>query len=255
MAPRLAGQVAVVSGGAGPVGRAVAAALSEAGATVAVLDRDAAAAEELGSRGIHFFEVDVADAAEVERALDRVAAELGEVGVLVTNASHHLTGSFLDLREAELRRCLEVDVRGALLCMQRVARRLLEREAPGRLVLLTSVAGLRAVPGSCAHSMAKAMTATIGQVAAMELGGEGITCNVVASGWTESSFLEEQVDRDLAIAATPSARLTEPAEVGAVCAFLASAASAGVNGAVIPVDGGYAIAKSPGGSPIRMAGD
>jgi NAD(P)-dependent dehydrogenase (short-subunit alcohol dehydrogenase family) len=255
MAGPLEGRVAVVSGGAGPVGRTVATALSEAGARVAVLDRDAAATGDLDALGIRSFPADVADGAQVERALDRVAAELGEVDVLVTNAGHRVSGSFLALREVDLRRCLEVDVKGALLCMQQVARRLLERGAPGRLVLLTSVAGLRAVPGSCAHSIAKAMTATIAQVTALELGGEGITCNVIATGWTESGFLEERVDRDLAIAATPTGRLTEAIEVGAVCAFLSSAAAGGVNGAVIPVDGGYAIAKSPGGSPIRMTGD
>lgn len=250
MAGQLADRVAVVSGGSGPIGRAVVEALGAAGARVAVLDEGAAVAG-IDLPGVLAIEADVTDPDQVSRALDRVGAELGEVDVLLTNASHPVLGSFLETREADLRRCLEVDVRGALICVQQVARRLLERGAPGRLVLLSSVAGLRTVPGSCAHGIAKAMAATLAQVAAMELGGEGITCNVVAAGWTPSGFLEEHADRDLVIGATPSGRLIEPAEVAALCAFLASDAASGVNGAVIPVDGGYSIAKSPGGSPIR----
>ncbi len=249
MAGQLENRVAVISGGSGPIGRAVVAALAAEGARVAVL-HDGAAGEPEGP-GALVLRADVSDPAQVEQAFATVAAELGEVDVLVAGAAHHVLGSFLETREAELRRCIEVDVRGALLCMQQVARRLIERGAPGRLILLSTVAGLRTVPGSCAHGIAKAMEGTLAQVAAMELAPHGVTCNVVAAGWTPSEFLEENVDRELAVAATPTARLTEPAEVAAMCAFLAGDAAAAVNGAVIPVDGGYSIAKSPGGSPVR----
>ena len=251
MAGRLEGRVAVVSGGSGPIGRAVAAALGEAGARVAVL-HDGTAGEPEGTEAL-VLRADVSDPGQVEAAFEEVAAQLGEVDVLVANASYRAAGSFLETREAELRRCLEVDVRGTLLCMQHVARGLLARGAPGRLVLVGSVAGLRTVPGSCPHAIAKAMAGTLAQVAAMELGGAGITCNMVAAGWTPSSFLDEHADRDLAVAATPAGRLVEPAEVGALCSLLAGDAAAAINGAVIPVDGGYSIAKSPGGSPIRTS--
>ncbi|MBS1894753.1 MAG: SDR family oxidoreductase [Actinobacteria bacterium] len=250
MAGSLEGRVAVVTG-AGPVGRAVAAAFAAEGARVAVL-HDGTAGEPQGLDAL-VRRADVSVPAQVEAAFADVVAELGEVDVLVAGATHHVLGSFLETREAELRRCVEVDVRGALLCMQRVARRLIERGAPGRLILLGTSAGLRTVPGSFAHGIVKAMEGTLAQVAAMELAPHGVTCNLVAAGWTPSSFLDEQVDRELAVAATPAARLIEPVEVGAMCAFLAGDAAAAVNGAVIPVDGGYSIAKSPGGSPIRHA--
>lgn len=249
MAGQLEGRVAVLSGGSGPLGRAVAAALAAAGARVAVL-HDGAAGEPEGLDAL-VLRADVSDPGQVESAFAAVVERLGEVDVLVAGAGHRAFGSFLETREAELRRCIEVDVRGALLCLQQVARRLLERGAPGRLILLGTVAGLRTVPGSCPHAIAKAMQGTLAQVAALELAPNGITCNLVAAGWTPSSFLDEHVDRELAVAATPAARLTEPAEVAAMCAFLAGDAAAAVNGAVIPVDGGYSIAKSPGGSPIR----
>lgn len=249
MAGQLEGRTAVVTGGTGALGLGVVAALSDAGARVAVL-HDGSAEPPAGREALAI-EVDVSDAAGVDAAFAQVREGLGEVDVLVAAASHRALGSFLDVSESQLRRCLEVDVRGALLCMQQVAPRLLERGAPGRLILLGSVAGLRTVPGSCPHAIAKAMAATLAQVAAMELGGAGITCNFVAAGWTPSSFLDAEADEDLALAATPTGRLTDPGEVGAVCAFLASEAAAGVNGAVIPVDGGYGIAKSAGGSPIR----
>lgn len=249
MAGQLEGRIAVVTGGTGALGSGVVAALEGAGARVAVLHDGSAGAPR--DPEVLTVETDVSDPARVDAAFAAVREELGEVDVLVAGASHRALGSFLGVSESELRRCLEVDVRGSLLCVQQVATRLLERGSPGRLILLGSVAGLRTVPGSCPQAIAKAMAATLAQVAAMELGGAGITCNFVAAGWTPSSFLAAEADEDLAIAATPTGRLTDPAEVGAVCAFLASAAAAGINGAVIPVDGGYGIAKSPGGSPIR----
>lgn len=249
MAGRMEGRVALVSGG-GPIGGAVAATLTRSGAKVALL-HDGEAAAGLEGSGALVLRADVADPEQVGAALAQVVERLGEVDALVTTAGHRTFGSFLETREADLRRCVEVDVRGALNCVQAVARRLLERSAPGRLVLVGSVAGLRTVPGSCAHAIAKAMTATLAQVAAMELAPEGITCNMVAAGWTPSGFLDHEVDRELALAATPSGRLVEPAEVAAVCEFLLGEEAVAVNGAVIPVDGGYSIAKSPGGSPIR----
>lgn len=249
----LDGRVALVTGGTGPLGRGIVAALAAAGASVAVVHDDPVLPAEAERLGALVLRADVADAAQLDAAVATTIRELGEIDVLVANASHRVTGSFLALEEAELRRCVEVDVHGALRCVQHVARRLIARGAPGRLLLVTSAAGQRAVPGSSAHAMAKAMAATIGQVAAVELGADGITCNVVAAGWTASPFLA-RADRDLALAATPSGRLVDPAEVGAVCAFLASDAAAAVNGAVVPVDGGYAVTKSPGGSPVRSEG-
>lgn len=249
MAGQLEGRTAVVTGGTGALGLGIVGALREAGARVAVL-HDGSAGLPIDSE-VLAIEADVSDATQVDAAFAEVRDGLGEVDVLVAAASHRALGSFLDLPESRLRRCLEVDVRGALLCMQQVALRLLERGSPGRLILLGSVAGQRTVPGSCPHAIVKAMAATLAQVAAMELGGAGITCNFVAAGWTPSSFLDAEADEGLAIAATPIGRLIDPGEVGAVCAFLASEAAAGVNGAVIPVDGGYGIAKSAGGSPIR----
>lgn len=239
----------ILVSGAGPIGVAVAARLAAAGAKVAVLDDGEAVAPE-GVEALAL-RADVADPEQVEAALAQVVETLGEVDGLVATASHRALGSFLETREADLRRCVEVDVRGSLNCVQAVARRLLDRGAPGRLVLVGSVAGLRTVPGSCPHAIAKAMSATLAQVAAMELAPAGITCNLVAAGWTPSGFLDGQVDRELALAATPSGRLVEPDEVAALCEFLLGPGAAAVNGAVIPVDGGYSIAKSPGGSPIR----
>lgn len=250
---RLDGRVALVTGGTGPIGRAIASALARGGARVAVVHDDAVLPEGADALGELVLRADVADGDQVSRALARVRDELGEIDVLVANAAHRVSGSFLELEEAQLRRCLEVDVHGALRCVQQVARGLLARGAPGRLILVTSSAGLRAVPGSCAHAMAKAMAATVAQVAAVELGGEGITCNAVAAGWIESPFLA-RADRALAIGATPAGRLLDGCEIGDVCAFLASDAAAGVNGAVIPVDGGYAVTKSPGGSPLGGGG-
>ena len=245
---RLDGRVALVTGGTGPVGRAIAAALAGAGARVAVVHDDREPPAGLPD-GVRAYRADVADRPSAESAIAQATADLGAIDVLVANAGQRVFGSFLALDEGDLRRCVEVDVHGALVCMQAVARGLVARGAPGRLLAVTSAAAIRAVPGSCAHAIAKAMATTLTQVAAVELGGHGITANVVATGWIASG-VPGGVDRDLAVAATPAGRLTDAAEVGAVCAFLASDAASAVNGAVIPVDGGYSVTKSPGGSPL-----
>lgn len=244
----LHGRVALVTGGTGPIGRAIVTALAAEGARVAVLHHDAAATP--APTGAEMaLRADVTDAAAVEAAVDQIVATLGEVDVLICNAGHRLTGSFLALEAEDLRRCIEVDVLGTLLCIQQVAGRLAARRAPGRIVAVTSVAGLRALPGACAHAIAQAMATTLTQVAAVELGAEQITCNVIATGWVEAPLMD-RVNREIVVAATPAGRLIDPAEIGSVCAYLAHPSASAVNGAVITVDGGYSVTKSPGGSPL-----
>lgn len=244
-------RVVLITGGTGPIGRATARSFVERGARVAVLHDDERTVADLD--GVLVLRADVGEYDALDAALAQVTSELGPIDVLVAAAGHRITGSFLDLDPDDLRRTIEVDVRGALFSARYVARSMRERGTPGRILFLTTAAGIRAVPGSCAHGVAQAMKATLAQVAGVELGGDGITCNVIAAGWVESSFMT-RVNRDLVTAATPSGRLVDPEEIAAMCLFLASDVGSGVNGAIIPVDGGYAVTKSAGGSPLRPTG-
>jgi 3-oxoacyl-[acyl-carrier protein] reductase len=192
------------------------------------------------------------DAGDSDTAAAAVAAadeRTGGLGALVAVAGHPVSGSFLEATTEGLCDALEADVGAALRLAREVAGRLVARGTPGRLIFVTSTAGVRAVPGSLCHAVGAAMTATIAQVAAVELGAAGITSNVVAAGWVDPPVLPG-LDLDVARWATPAGRLVTPDDVAAACLFLASPAAAAITGAVLPVDGGYIVTKSPGGSPL-----
>lgn len=170
-----------------------------------------------------------------------LVAEGADIIVAGTGAGH--TAPFLDLEQGDWNQEL-AEAREAFMAVQAVARDLVERDAPGRIVLLSSAPSVRAVQGATLQSTAGAFLTTIAQVAAVELGPKGITVNVVAPGWIEGAASDDFV------AGIPAGRLAKPEEVGEVCAFLASDAASYVNGAVITVDGGFSITKSAGGSPL-----
>jgi acetoacetyl-CoA reductase len=174
---------------------------------------------------------------------DALAAALAEVGddhVLVAGTGEHRTAPFLELTQEDWEATI-AGVRQAFRAARDTAGELVERGEPGRLVFVSTAAALRPVQGACLAATAGAFFHTFAQVAAVELAPAGVTANVVAPGF---------VDDDRFVAATPAGRAPTPGDVAGVCAFLASDDAAYVTGAVIPVDGGFSITKSPGGSPL-----
>ena len=115
------------------------------------------------------------------------------------------------------------------------------RQGDRRIILVSSTTAVRAVHGACLAGTAGAFLHTIGQVAAAELGPEGTTVNIVAPGFVDDARFD---------AGVPLGRPPAPEDVAGVCAFLASEAAGYVSGAIITVDGGFAITKTEGGSPI-----
>jgi len=122
----------------------------------------------------------------------------------------------------------------------------LERGGPGRVIFLVSTASIRPVHGAALAATAGGFLSTLAQVGAVELGGNSVTVNVVAHGWIEGA------DSDAFVEGIPAGRLARPEEVAEVCVFLASRAASYVNGAVVPVDGGFWITKTGGGSPLLI---
>lgn len=221
---------------------AVVAAFSRQGLTVGTL-------EDRGGDNGRGPAADLTDPGYVEDAVRRAEERIGGIGVLVFVAGDAPAGSFLEVTPQELRATIDADVGSALMLAREVVRRLVLRGAPGRLIFVTSTAGLRVAPGALRNAVAAAMTQTIAQVAAVELGPSGVTSNVVAAGWVDHA-LSPHLDLERVRMATPGGRLVEPGDVGDACVFLASPAAAGISGAVLPVDGGYSVTKSPGGSPF-----
>ncbi|TPW78268.1 3-oxoacyl-ACP reductase FabG [Schumannella sp. 10F1B-5-1] len=247
MTGRFDGRVAIVTGGAGGIGRATAARLAGEGARVAILDRagdaaEAAAAELPGALG---FAVDVTDAAGVDAAVDGVAAELGSVDVLVNNAGITRDNLLFRMGDDDWDAVIGVHLRGAFL-MARAAQRHMVAARYGRIVSLTSVAatGNR---GQANYSAAKAGLQGFTKTLAIELGPFGITANAVGPGFIATEMtdatarrvgMEPDEYRAQTAAITPVRRVGEPADVAATIAWLASEEAGFVTGQVVYVDGG-----------------
>ena len=166
---------------------------------------------------------------------DRVAGDSVVVG-----PGEAATGRFLELEQEEWETAV-AGIREAFLVARDAARGLVERGEPGRIVFVSSASALRPVPGATLVATAGAFLHTLAQVAAAELAPHGITVNVVAPG-----FVGDERFRD----AIPAGGPPEPEDVAAACAFLTAPEAEYVTGAVLPVDGGFSITKSPGGSPL-----
>jgi NAD(P)-dependent dehydrogenase (short-subunit alcohol dehydrogenase family) len=179
-------------------------------------------------------------------ALDAaVRARLAEpaLDVVVAGPGRQATGRVLDLTQ-DAWQATVAGVRGAFLSAQRAAAGWERAGVPGRIVFAVSTTALRPVHGAAFAAAAGGFLTTIGQVGAVELGAKGITINAVAHGWIEGE------DPGGFSEGVPAGRLARAEEVADAIAFLASEAASYVNGAVLAVDGGFWITKTPGGSPL-----
>lgn len=231
------GHVALITGGAGGLGQAIAADLTNHGATVAILDRGV---EE--RPGV--YDCDVTDAASVERAVDQAERDLGPADLLVTCAGNSHMGIPSETLDDE-RWQVSVDVMqtGVLYSMRALAQRLIARGAPGAMVNITSVRALAPKNGGMAYCAPKAAVTMMTQVAASEWGTRGIRVNALAPGGMRTpmwdvAVAEGQLDEEEYLASIPLRRLGDPAEIARVATFLLSPDAAYVNGATLLVDGG-----------------
>ena len=231
--------VALVTGAAQGIGRAIAAGLAESGLVVVcgdVLD----ASETAAAVGGHPVSLDVSDASQVRSAV-ALAAGLGELAVLVNNAGIFPRSPVLDLDESEWQRVQDVNLKGTFLCSQAAARVMREQGGGGRIVNVTSGAAFVSSPQSAAYAASKAGIVAFTRVLALELAPDKITVNAVAPGFTDTaqprSFFS---DDDLAAIAKriPAGRLAEPEEIVPAVLYLCSEGAAYVTGQTLHVNGG-----------------
>ena len=243
----LAGKVAVVTGAAGGIGRAMASSFAAAGAAVALLDRDAAGCEalaaELAGGGARSAAVgcDTTDEASIAAAVAAVAAKLGPADILVNNAGVLRPGPLDQLGLAEWNALLAVNLTGYLLCAQAFGRGMMERGA-GALVHVASIAASNPQPRSGAYSPSKAAVAMLSRQMALEWGPSGVRSNVVSPGMIRTpmseAFYRAPGIADRRAAMVPGRRVGTPQDIADATLFLASPRAAYVNGAEILVDGG-----------------
>jgi 2-hydroxycyclohexanecarboxyl-CoA dehydrogenase len=240
--------VALVTGAAQGIGRAIAAALAEDGRRVIVADLRAEAAEQTAAEvGGTAVAVDVTDTASVAAAVERVTAELGPVEILVNNAGWDELKPFLDTDEQFWDRVIDVNFKGCLRTTHALLPGMIERGF-GRIVNIGSDAGRVGSSLESVYSGAKGGVIAFTKTVAREAARHGVTANVVCPGPTRTPLLEgmaEQGGEKLVTSlerAVPMRRLGEPEDVAAAVAFLAGERAGYITGQTLSVSGGLTMA-------------
>lgn len=224
----------LVTGGNRGIGLAIARALAADGDAVAVTFRSGEPPE-----GLFGVRCDVTDTASVDAAFSEVEAAQGPVEVLVANAGITRDTLLMRMSDEEFESVLDANLTGAFRCARRASKGMI-RLRRGRIVFISSVVGLYGSPGQVNYAASKAGLVGVARSITRELGGRGITANVVAPGFIETDMTAvlPEATRAAYVAAIPAGRFAQPEEVAAAVRFLASDAAAYISGAVLPVDGG-----------------
>jgi 3-oxoacyl-[acyl-carrier protein] reductase len=243
---RLGDEVALVTGAAQGIGRAIAGRLAQEGAAVVLADiagdRAKEAAKEVRSDGYDAIAVacDVTDRKEVRAAIDATLQRFGKLTVLVNNAGISRRAAFIDMRDEVWSEVLGVNLTGTFIVGQEVAR-YMAGQRYGRIVNMASASAQIAHSNQTAYAVSKAGVESMTRLMAFELAPFGIAVNAVAPGTIATNFALGTLSAEGAEvrrARIPLARFGDPEDVASVVAFLASRDAAYVTGTVLPIDGG-----------------
>ena len=247
----LDGRVALVTGGNRGIGRAIATAFAEAGASVALTSRDAARAEKAAAeiaqstgRKCLGLALDVRDGAAVEAAFGRVMSELGGLDILVNNAGINIRESITDLKDESWHDIIETNLAGAMRC-SRIAARQMKEKGWGRIINIGSILSFVGIAQRAAYASSKAGLLGMTRAMALDLAPHGVTVNALCPGvfkteinrpiLNDPDYLKEFLKQ------IPLGAMGDPAQLVGAAVFLASEASSYVTGAALMVDGGWTV--------------
>lgn len=230
----MSGRSVLITGGNRGIGRAIAEEFIAAGDQVAVTTRTGEAPE--GALGVA---ADVTDSASIEEAFTAVEQAHGPVEVLVANAGINRDTLLLRMSEDDFSQVLDTNLTGAFRVLKRASKGML-RMRRGRVVLIGSVVGLYGSPGQINYAASKSAMVGMARSLTRELGGRGITANVVAPGFVRSDMTDEldESTQKKYLESIPAGRFAEAEEVARVVRWVAGEDAGYISGAVIPVDGG-----------------
>jgi 2-dehydro-3-deoxy-D-gluconate 5-dehydrogenase len=246
----LTGQVAVVTGGNGGIGRGIALGLAEAGAAVAIFGRNdeknKQVLSELQATGVPSMavKVDITDRAALEPALGRVQSELGGISILVNNAGNvSLSGGILNEKPEDWDNVIETQLNAVFLLSKLAAKSMLAQKS-GKIINIGSMYSFFGSGLIPSYGAAQGAIVQLTKSMAIELAPHNIQVNAIAPGWIETEMtapVKTMPLNDEILARTPAGRWGRAEEIAGTAVYLASQASGFVTGTTIRVDGGYAI--------------
>jgi len=245
----LAGQVALVTGAARGLGRAIALAFAHAGADVALGLRDASTGSDLareieaqGRKALRL-QMDVTDLVQISRATQGAADRFGKLDILVNNVGNGISGLALDVTEQDFDQTLALNLKSTFFASQAAAK-IMMRQKSGRIINMSSQAGFVALPTESVYCASKAAVSHLTKCLAVEWGPYNITVNAVAPTFittpgTDEALADPAFRADVIERIAALHRIGEPMDVAGAVIFLASPAAALITGHTILIDGGW----------------
>jgi NAD(P)-dependent dehydrogenase (short-subunit alcohol dehydrogenase family) len=249
MAGRLAGKVALISGGATGAGGAASKLFAAEGARVAVVDINVAAGQAVVAEIVQaggdaaFFEADVSDRAQIERAIAGTNARFGTISVLFNHAGTIIVKPFLDTTDDDFDRLMDINVKSMFMMTRAVLPQMLDA-GKGSIVCTASISSVAATPLEVLYCMTKGACAMLARAVAVEYRDRGIRCNAVCPGFIDTPHGQREIaalaqhgfDSSVEALSVQQGRLCQPEEVAKAALFLASDDASFVNGAHLYVD-------------------
>ena len=242
-------QTALVTGGSRGIGRAIALAMAEEGANVAILyagNETAAAqtvqeAEAFGVKALSY-RCDVSSEQAVKETVDQVLKDFGRVDILVNNAGIVRDGFLLSMKEEAFDDVINTNLKGAFHLIRQLYSHMMRRKS-GRIINISSIVGLNGNAAQANYAAAKAGIIGLTKSTAKELAARGVTCNAIAPGFIHSDMTDAMPEkaRDAISPQIPMKRVGQPQDVAALAVFLAGPGASYITGEVIRVDGGLAM--------------
>ena len=243
----LNGKTAVITGASRGIGAAIARKLAECGANIAVIyngnkEKANAIVAEAETKGVKAmaYKCNVANLEECSAAIKKITEDFGKFEILINNAGINKDMLMLQMKEADFDDVLDINLKGAFNMIKHSYRQFMKQRY-GKIVNITSVAGIMGNAGQTNYAASKAGMIGLTKSVAKELAGRNVCCNAIAPGFVETDMTEAFLNRPEITDTIPLKRMGRPEEIASLAAFLADDVSDYITGEVIRIDGGLAM--------------